>query len=108
MAVKIQNELIGRVTVGEEEVVFTLRQPTNKELNKFLADRYEVGKKNKMRDHSLDARIGFFDLLLIKIENLVGSDDKPITPDQKDLIPLTWKAGVVFQLFEDQDISVEN
>jgi hypothetical protein len=108
MPVKIQNELTARVTVDEEDVVFTLRQPTNKELNQFLSDRYEIGKKNRMKDTSLDARIGFFDKLLIKVENLVDANNVAITPERKDEIPANWKGGVIFNLFEDQDISIKN
>ena len=108
MAIKLQKEVEAFVTRGDEKVTFTLRQPTNKELNDFLTDRYEVGKRNQMKDHSLPARLAFFNLLLIRVDNLVDDADNPIGPEQKDLIPSTWKSAVIFQLFEDNDVAVKN
>ncbi|MFH2073969.1 MAG: hypothetical protein ABIJ57_01290 [Pseudomonadota bacterium] len=94
---------------GDETVTFILRQPTNKELNDFLAERYEVGRRGKMKDHSLQARIELFDLLLIAVENLEGTDGKPITgPDRKDEIPPNWKGAVIFKEFEDIEINEKN
>ena len=108
MAVQIGNsELKATVTVGEEEVEFSLREPTNEEQNKFLGKRYKM-KRNKMEDKSLDARVEFFDLLLTGVNNLEDADGKPITPERKDLIPNRWKDKVVFRLFEDDDIEIKN
>ena len=108
MAVKIgNNKLKATVTVGEEEVEFTLREPTNEEQNKFLGKRYEM-KRNKMKDNSLDARVDFFDLLLTDVNNLEDTEGKAITPKRKDLIPNRWKDKVVFRLFEDDDIDIKN
>ncbi|MFH2073746.1 MAG: hypothetical protein ABIJ57_00170 [Pseudomonadota bacterium] len=96
------------ITVGDETFVSILRKPTNKELNDFLGERFEVGRKGKMKDHSLQARVDFYDLLLIGVENLEGSDGQPITPEGKDQIPPNWKAAVVFKEFEDIEIDEKN
>jgi len=108
VAVQIGNsELKATVTVGDEEVEFTLREPTNEEQNNFLGKRYEL-KRNKMKDKSLDARVEFFDLLLTGVNNLEDAEGKAITPKRKDLIPNRWKDKVVFRLFEDDDIEIKN
>lgn len=97
------------ITIGDETVNFILRKPTNKELNDFLAERFEVGRKGKMKDHSLQARVDFFDTLLVRVENLEGPDGTPITgPDRKEEIPPNWKAAVIFKEFEDIEISEKN
>jgi site-specific recombinase XerC len=108
MAVKLQKELKAVIAVGEENVTFTLRQPSNKELNDFLAERYEVGKRNRMKDNSTPARIEFFDKLLTGVENLVDANDQTITPAQADQIPANWKNDVIFRLFENNEIDVKN
>ncbi len=101
---KLLKELKIPITVGGETATFTLRQPTKKELNTFMASRYEVGRRGKMRDNSLDARIDLFDSLLIGVENLEDASGAPITPDRTDEIPDNWKSAVIFQAFEDIEI----
>ena len=105
---RLTNEHRVSLTIGDESVNFTLRRPTNKELNDFLAERYDIGRKGKMRDNSLSARTAFFDLLLTEVENLEDPDGKIITPERKDEIPANWKSSVVFQAFEDIEINEKN
>lgn len=108
MAVKIGNiDLTATLSVGDEEVEFIFREPSNEEQNKFIAKRYEV-KRNKMKDNSLAARVEFFDLLLTGVNNLVDDKEKPITPARKELIPNRWKDKLVFRLFEDDEVEVKN
>lgn len=97
-----------KLTIGEESVTFALRHPTNQELNEFMADRYEVGRKGKMNDRSTEARCAFFDRLLTGVENLEDVDGAAIGPDRKELIPINWKSQVVYQVFEDVEIDEKN
>lgn len=105
---KLTAELSASVKVGNEEVLFTFRQPTNKELNEFLNKRYEIRGSKKLSDNSLNARTGFFDLLLQKIDNLEDENGQPVTPERTELIPATWKNDIIFKLFEDNEIEVKN
>jgi len=75
------------VEVGDEEVTFTLREPSPQEINDFLSKR--CGRL-------VSSRVEFFDLLLISVENLENTDGTPITTEQKALIPATWKNDIIF------------
>lgn len=101
---KLSKELKISLSDGKETVVFTLRHPMKKELNKFMNSRYEVGRRGKIQDNSLNARIELFDSLLIGVENLEDASGAPINPDRKDEIPDNWKSAVIFQAFEDLEI----
>lgn len=105
--VKIPEKIVMAVRVGDEEVVFTLRKPTNQELNEYLASRYEVGRRNRLKDNSLQARCEFFDLLLESVENLEDAQG-PVTVERKDAIPVTWKSDIVFRAYEDHEIDTKN
>ena len=86
------------VKVGTDGLII-LREPTNKEWNDFEADRYPVGKRNRMRDNSGAARADLFDKLVQKIENLEDGDG-PITLETKDRIPARLKGQIIFDAFE--------
>lgn len=101
--VTLSEEILGRIEVGGEVVEFAFRQPTNGELNKFLADRYPTDRKKGMRDNSPSARVAFFDLLLTGVKNLADSKGE-ITAERKDAIPANWKGSLIFQLFEDVQV----
>jgi hypothetical protein len=105
---KLTTELHASVKVGGEEVLFTFRQPTNKELNEFLGKRYELRGAKRLSDNSLNARTGFFDLLLTDIRNLEDDQGAAITPERAELIPATWKNDLIFKLFEDNEIEIKN
>jgi len=107
MAVRIGEKIKVSIVVDGEEVIFTLRQPTNEELNKFLEGRYTVVGR-KVLDRSLKARCEFFDKILIDVENLEDEKGNPITADKKDLIPASWKNDVIFKTFEDNEVNIKN
>lgn len=108
MAVSLGKQIKGSITVGAEEVTFTFRQPSNAELNQFLNARYQMGRRARMQDNSIEERARFFDLLLVDIENLVDAEGAAVGPDRKDLVPLNWKSGLIFTLFEDAEVSEKN
>ncbi|MBM2838803.1 MAG: hypothetical protein HW415_1428 [Deltaproteobacteria bacterium] len=87
------------VEVGDEAVTLTLREPSPQELNDFLSKR---------QHRLVDSRLEFFNLLLIRVENLENTDGTPITADQKELIPVTWKNDIIFRRFEDNGITLIN
>ncbi len=102
---KILNEIV--VKVGEDGKL-VLRNPTNKEWNEFEAERYSVGKRNRMKDNSGPAREALFDLLLIKVENLEDGEG-PITIETKSRIPARIKSQIIFDAFETgQEIDIKN
>lgn len=109
MAVRLGNEIKIGLEVGNEEVLFTLREPTNAELNKFLAGRFSLTMRGKqVNDKSVEARVAFFDLLITNVENLEDADGTPITADNADKIPDNWKNAVILEAFENTGVSVKN
>jgi len=109
MAVKLGNEVKVGLEVGNEEVMFTLREPTNAELNRFLSGRFSMTMRGKqVNDKSVEARVEFFDLLVTKVSNLEDADGKPMTAEQKDKIPSNWKNLVILEAFENTGVSVKN
>jgi len=106
--IKLSSETkVSLLLQGDESVDFYFRKPTNKELNDFLDSRYEMGRRGKMKDNSIQARVDFFDLILTRVENLAGEDGMPITPDRKDEIPSNWKAAAIYKAFEDLDVGLD-
>ena len=102
---KLSNEI--EVKVGPDGLL-VLRNPTNKEWNCFEADRYPVGKRNRMKDNSGSARVALFDLLLVRIENIEDGVG-PITIETKDRFPGRMKSQIIFDAFETgQDIDIKN
>lgn len=109
MAVKLGSEIKVELPVGNEEVLFTFREPTNAELNRFLSGRFSMAMRGKqVNDKSVGARVEFFDLLITKVDNLEDEDGKPITAEQKDKIPSNWKNAVILEAFENTEASVKN
>ncbi|MDI6808266.1 MAG: hypothetical protein QME66_04695 [Candidatus Eisenbacteria bacterium] len=104
---QIPKSLTITLVVGDEEVTFQFRPPTNPELNHFLESRFDIGRHGKVKGRALQARIDFFDLLLIGVDNLNDGDD-PITPAHVDRIPMNWKNDVIFRCFEDNEVDVKN
>jgi hypothetical protein len=99
---KISNEI--EVKIGDDGLI-VLRQPTNREYNEFEATRYPV-KRNVIKDHAREARVVFFDLLLVRVENI---DQGPITIEAKDRIPERYKTRIIFNAFEaNEDIELKN
>ncbi len=103
--VKLLKEV--EVKVGIDGLLI-LREPTNKEWNEFEAERYPIGKRNRLKDNSGTARQALFDKLLIRIENLEDNEGI-ITLETKDRIPARLKGKIIFDAFEsDLDIDVKN
>ncbi len=107
MAVKLGGEVRASLEQNGEEVVFTFREPTNGELNQFLSDRFSMRGK-KTVDRSVNKRVELFDLLLTKVENLEGADGNPITAENREKIPVTWKNAVILDTFENKEVTVKN
>lgn len=107
MAVKLGEKIKVSIVVDGEEVIFTLRQPSNEELNKFLESRYTVVGR-KVLDRSLKARCEFFDKIIEKIENLEDENGVAITVENKEKIPASWKNDVIFKTFEDTEVNIKN
>lgn len=105
---KLSREKTATVMLGDEEVKFYFRDPSNKEMNDFLSSRWETGKKGKMADNSHEARCAFFDKLFTKVETLEDPEGNPVTPANKEVVPSNWKADMVFRLFESAEIEVKN
>ena len=106
---RINKEFKGVVRYKDEEITFTLREPSNEELNTFLASRLEIGKrKDKVKDRTHEARCAFFDFLLVGVENLEDAEGVAITPQSKELIPANWKSAVIFERFETEEIEIKN
>jgi hypothetical protein len=102
---KLSKEI--EVKIGADGLI-VLREPATKEWNEFTADRYQVGKRNRMKDNSGQAREALFDLLLIKIEN-IEDDAGAITLETKDRIPARLKGQIIFDVFESgQEVDVKN
>lgn len=109
MAIRLNKEVKIGLTVQDEEVLFTFREPTNTELNRFLADRFSMsGRGRQVRDKSVEARVEFFDLLIVKVENLEDDAGVPISPEQKEKIPSNWKNIAILEAFENTEVSVKN
>lgn len=104
---QLQNEIRKSIGPDGDKATFTLRQPTNEELNEFLAARYQTSRHGRMRDNSIAARVAFFDTLLVGVENLTDCLGNPVTPETKQLIPTIWKTAIVFSEFENVEIDEE-
>lgn len=112
------------IPVGGEEVTFTLRRPTAKDLSKFLNSRFEQ-KRNKVVSKVYEARVAFIDAHIEDIGNAsfqdasgevrplnkdtsLSAEDKAFasgilgTPVEswKDLISVSWKSSAAM-FFED-------
>jgi hypothetical protein len=94
------------VKIGDDGLI-VLRQPTNKEYNEFEAARYPV-KRNVIKDHAREARVAFFDLLLVRVEK-IEDEQGAITVEEKHRIPERYKTRIVFNAFEsNEEIEVKN
>jgi hypothetical protein len=105
---KLKQELKAVLKQDDESVTFTVRQPSIKEMNDFMAERYPMGRKGRMKDDSALARAKLFDTIITDIENLEDAQGAPIKPDRKELVPINWKGSVIFQLFEDHEVTEKN
>jgi len=93
---------------GENNPTLIIRRPSDKEMQRFLASRWER-KGSKVVDRTIDARREFVDALLegcerIEIEQADGTytDLTPNGNGWKDSIPLNWKTSLAMR-FEEQE-----
>lgn len=104
----IVDELEAFMDVGEEKIKFVFRIPTSKEENEFERNK-TLTKRNKVINKSFSARVGFFDLLFERAENLtkpevgilVGPDKKPLDKETIDLLPNKYKSDLIIYAYED-------
>ena len=114
------------VSAGNEDVIFVCRNPTARDMAKFLNSRY-VQRRNKIETRLYEARAEFVDAILVDVENVTYKsstgesvplnaqtqftdadraswaaqlDVRPSEMTWKDLLPLNWKSGVAMY-FED-------
>ena len=90
----------------EDPAVFTLRRPTNEELNLYEIVRYSIKQEEKVKITA--ERVKFFDLLLSNIEGFNHADGTPVTLDQKELIYDSWKDIAILRKFELYTIDIKN
>lgn len=89
------------------DAIITLRNPTNEEFNNYYNKRFEGFGYGKNKDNSFCARVEFFDLLLLNIENL-EDESGPIAADQKDKIPAKWKNEIIYKAFDESETIEKN
>ena len=113
-----------KVGVGQGAVILVLREYTAAEYTRFMNDRYEIKRKGKIDDHSMQSRIRFVDELLVGLEaedaegnpdtvNYVHPDtgkEEPLTPqveNWKGYVNPSWKIAVAMEL-EVANVEVES
>lgn len=102
---KLQNKITATVNVGNEKVIFTLKRPSNQEVNEFQAKRFDIKKEDVMgRLFHLE---DYFDSLLLNVENL-EDETGIVTIDRKDAIPANWKQDIIARLELDAQIDIKN
>ncbi len=95
------------IKVGDDGLV-VLREPTPAEWNVFSANRYPMGKGNRMKDNSAVARAQLFDKLCVRIDNCEDSKG-PIKVESIDRFPNRIKADIIFKVFEEtSEIDIKN
>ncbi|HBR16831.1 MAG TPA: hypothetical protein DD725_04365 [Deltaproteobacteria bacterium] len=104
---RLTSEVKEVVKLNGEEVILTLRRPTNAEISDFFAKRYKPTGKQGVKDDSYAARIDLFDRLLMGVENLEDAEGKPITAERKEIIPAIWKYVVIFKNFEEGSVNIQ-
>jgi len=109
---KLQGEYVLTLTSGgvlerreptdPDDGKITLREPTNKEWNKYDGARFEFSKKGRLkRDNQSAAKSELFDTLVESIDNI---DDSlgAITTGDLERIPARYKQRAIFLCFEDE------
>ncbi|GEM_PF-6311144 len=95
------------VKIGEDGLI-ELREPTNQEWNRFEAERYPIGRNQKLRNNATAARAALFDRLVLRIDNLEDGQGK-LGLDTLDRIPERLKSDIVFKAFESvEQVEVKN
>lgn len=102
---RLKSEFEVEVPLGGEIVSFTLRNPSNEELNNFLEARWNTATGE---DNAYKARCEFFDKILVNVKNLEDPAGHAITHERPDAIPSQWKAFSIVKLFEKDTVNIKN
>ena len=110
---KLSKTFRAEVIFHEEVVAFTLRTPTNEEVNEYQGSQTAVLGMEHLDEMGRDAlmrsnRYEFFDSLLDKVENLEDEDGEAIGVDRKVMIPARWKNHLILDEFDITRIKVKN
>lgn len=106
---KLPNGARVRLPLSTGDAFIILREPTNEEMNAYQAEKFNVSDNAGPGDvmmHTKRAQGKFFDLLLTEIEDL-EDDQGPVTVERKDVIPLNYKAEIVFRRFDRVPIALD-
>lgn len=113
-----------KVSVGQGAVILILREYNASEYTRFMSGRFEVKRKGRIEDHSMQLRLGFVDDLLQGIEarDAQGKPDtvtyidpnsgkeEPLTPkveNWKSYVNPSWKIAAAVEL-EGENVEVES
>lgn len=99
-----------RLTYPTGDAFITLRRATNEEQNRFEAARFgapDNATPAEAMGHAKNAICDFFDLLVVKIEDL-EDDQGPITLDRLDAIPQDQKVEVMFRRWTPSAVEEKN
>jgi len=113
-----------KVAVGQGAVILVLREYTAAEYTRFMNDRYEIKRKGKIDDHSMQSRLRFIDDLLQGLEaqdsqgkpdtvtylNPQTGKEEPLTPKVEGWVRYvnpSWKIAVAMEL-EVANVEVES
>jgi hypothetical protein len=86
-----------KVAVGQGAVILLLRDYTSTEYTRFMNDRFEIKRKGKIEDRSMQSRLRFVDDLLMGVEAEDGNGKPDIVtyvhPDTGIEAPLNSKVA---------------
>ena len=81
--------------------IITMREPTNKEWNDYTAERYPMGKHNKLKDNSTLARSNLFDKIVTGFSNIKVKGIS-VTMESKELLPMRVKCEAILTKLDEQ------
>lgn len=104
-----------RIPVGDAAVILVFREYTQQEFQEFMESRFSIGRRGKMKDNGMAARVKFADRLLVDIlaEDASGNPDyvtyiDPGSGEERTLDPEvegwqnyvnpSWKQAAVLEL----------
>ncbi|HAR46980.1 MAG TPA: hypothetical protein DCS05_12695 [Nitrospiraceae bacterium] len=108
---KIPSGTTVSISLPDGTASMKLREPGIEELNIYQAEKFNVPETATPAEgmaHVKAVQAAFFDKLLVSVEGLEGADDKPITLENKHLIPADWKSEAIFRRFDRTPVSIKN
>lgn len=105
----LSSEIRRTLKVGGESFTSILKRPSNEDLNRFFSERFNSSSLSKEEEQAktISDRVAFYDAHLIGVLDL-EADGKPVTVEQKGIIPDAWKSMIIFSAFEDVRVSEKN